>query len=235
MQFETQRLIIRNWQPDQDARHAMDIYGDPRVMAWIEGDSPDTSIRQVQIRLQRYQEQIKPPTEPLSQVQIQPPASILPSPRGWAIEQKDIGRVIGSMVLVRLPDIGHIRTPEGTQTHYPDGISTDFVEIGWRFRPASWGFGYAAEAAFPIARFALEALALPELLAVIDPRNYRSIALAQRLGMRDDGVTTRYYRGKALQLYRLRQAEMIAAQQRWQVARSGLASENSQEQTLIQP
>jgi hypothetical protein len=51
MQFETQRLILRAWQPTQDANHAVDIYGDARVMAWIDAQDRDTSIRQVQGRL----------------------------------------------------------------------------------------------------------------------------------------------------------------------------------------
>ncbi|MFF4243888.1 GNAT family N-acetyltransferase [Streptomyces sp. NPDC001822] len=57
------------------------------------------------------------------------------------------------------------------------------VEIGWRLGRAAWGRGYATAA----ARTALErlrALGVPEVVAVVDPRNTRSAAVAERLGMR---------------------------------------------------
>ena len=56
------------------------------------------------------------------------------------------------------------------------------VEIGWRLHPGAWGRGYATEA----ARAAIEAAAeLPihHLIAIIEPANVRSIAVASRLGM----------------------------------------------------
>lgn len=209
MQFETQRLLIRPWKPSLDARHALDIYGDRRVMTWVDDDSCDVSIRQVQVRLQRYASQRT--------------SNIVGS---WAVEQKDIGRVIGSILLVQLPDLKNkapaknsfakLRqkrvdesSPDGNPSakdslDYPDGIQTNYVEIGWHFRPASWGFGYATEAAQRIAQHAFEDLHLPVLLAVSAPENKRSVAVMERLGMRSDGLTTRYYGGAPLLLYQLK-------------------------------
>ncbi len=213
MQFETQRLILRDWQPTQDAGHAVDIYGDAQVMNWIDARGRDTSIRQVQGRLQRYVEAVG------TTIQC-----------SWAVEQKDIGRVIGHVILAELPDLknvikgnrgippianraGEVMLDESMASlklHYTDGLPTDYVEIGWHFRPASWGFGYASEAALGAARYAFEQLKLPLLLAVIDPQNKRSIALAERLGMRYDGFTTRYYGGQPLLLYRLSPEDFAA-------------------------
>ena len=67
---------------------------------------------------------------------------------------------------------------------------TPCVEIAWRLRRASWGHGYATEAARECLRFAFETLALAEVVAFTVPANVRSRALMERLGMvrnpRDD-------------------------------------------------
>ena len=199
MQFETQRLIIRPWQVNIDARHAMDIYGDARVMAWVEDGGRDTSLRQVQGRLQRYREM-----------------SIC-GRRGigsWAVEQKDIGRVVGHVMLMPMPDIKAVKTQPSARLDMGDedhratyltakGVATDYVEIGWHFRPSSWGYGYATEAAARIVQYAFDELKLPLLLAITASDNRRSVALIERLGMKFDGLTARYYGGESLLLYKL--------------------------------
>jgi RimJ/RimL family protein N-acetyltransferase len=56
------------------------------------------------------------------------------------------------------------------------------VEVGWRLHPTAWGHGYATEA----AREALAAathLNLDRIIAIIDPANTRSIAVATGVGM----------------------------------------------------
>ncbi|WP_069171251.1 GNAT family N-acetyltransferase [Streptomyces griseus] len=57
------------------------------------------------------------------------------------------------------------------------------TEIGWRLGRAAWGRGYATAA----ARTTLErvrAAGVTEVVAMIDARNERSLAVARRLGMR---------------------------------------------------
>lgn len=57
------------------------------------------------------------------------------------------------------------------------------IEIGWRLGRAYWGKGYVTAA----ARQALErvrAAGVPEVVAMVDARNTRSIAVTERLGMR---------------------------------------------------
>ena len=63
------------------------------------------------------------------------------------------------------------------------------VEIGWRLNRASWGKGYAAEAAVPILRHAFRTLALDEIVAEIDAENLRSTRLAAKIGMRRESIT----------------------------------------------
>lgn len=187
MQIETQRLIIRPWRPFKDVRDAMDIFGDDRVARWLEDDGKDTSLRQVQGRLQRYADDTKEATDGTG---------------SWAAVQKDIGRVIGRVGIRRLPDLEEVRTD-----HVPepivDGSTPDYFELEWHFRPASWGFGYATESARALVAYGFERLDLSVLLAIAPPENSRSIAVMKRLGMQYSGVTTRRYGGQSLVLYRL--------------------------------
>jgi len=51
----------------------------------------------------------------------------------------------------------------------------DDVELGYRFRSAAWGQGYAYEASRALIPYAFGELALPHLVAVIQPGNERSL------------------------------------------------------------
>lgn len=202
MQFETQRLRLRQWHPTPDARHALDIYGDPQVIRWMDDDSgQDTSMRQAQGRLQRYRDQT-----------ISVPGASHRFTSSWAVEQKDIGRAIGQVGLVNLPDLEAAQLHSIEAIESGDGLPTDYVEMNWHFRPASWGFGYASEAALRIAQHAFEDLNLSLLLAISHPQNKRAIALMTRIGMRYDGLTTRRYQGKEQLLYKLSPQDLATAQ-----------------------
>ena len=207
MRLKTRRLTLRDWQPAQDARYAIDIYGDRRVIDWIDDGSRDESLRQVEGRLHRYMNTAK----------------LTGNCTGsWAVEQTDIGRVIGHVMLTEMPEIKesgtrYVATDDSIEipAHESAGAATHYIEISWHFRPASWGFGYATEAAFCIAQYGFDALALPWLLAVIDPGNKRAITVAKRLGMSYDGITTRDYGGRELSLYKLTAQSLAAAQSYW--------------------
>ncbi|MER7024159.1 MULTISPECIES: GNAT family N-acetyltransferase [Streptomyces] len=76
------------------------------------------------------------------------------------------------------------------------------IEIGWRLGREHWGKGYATAAA-RAALADVRAAGVPEVVAMINSRNARSIAVAERLGMRraetykkpgDEGVTAYCYR-----------------------------------------
>ncbi|MEU7553932.1 GNAT family N-acetyltransferase [Streptomyces sp. NPDC044571] len=57
-----------------------------------------------------------------------------------------------------------------------------WIEIGWRLGRAAWGKGYAYAAALAtLAR--LRELGVDRVCAMIDARNGRSVAVAERLGM----------------------------------------------------
>ncbi len=56
------------------------------------------------------------------------------------------------------------------------------TEVGWSFRRACWGRGYATEASRAAIDWAFEALGWDEVIHNIDPDNEASIRLAERLG-----------------------------------------------------
>jgi RimJ/RimL family protein N-acetyltransferase len=169
MRFTTNRLVIRDWRPLYDAQQAFDIYGDSRVTRWLQSE-PDNSIQSTQERLQRYCDR---------------------SVNGlgiWAVVEKAIDRVIGSILLIPLPN--------------NDTTDSGKIEIGWHFRPASWGYGYATEAANVTLRYGFKDLQLPTIYAVTTPDNLRSQRVMLHLGMQSLGFTDNHY-NRTLQIYSL--------------------------------
>jgi RimJ/RimL family protein N-acetyltransferase len=61
------------------------------------------------------------------------------------------------------------------------------AELGFLFRPAAEGQGYAHEAAVAARDHARDVLRLPSLVSYVDPANARTQRLAVRLGARRDG------------------------------------------------
>ena len=55
-------------------------------------------------------------------------------------------------------------------------------EVGWSFRRAAWGRGYAVEAATAAIDWAFDTLGWDDIIHCIDPANVASQKLAQRLG-----------------------------------------------------
>lgn len=69
------------------------------------------------------------------------------------------------------------------------GTTEDF-EIGWVFARAHWGNGYATEAGRVARDHVLSIMRLPRVVAIVDPENYRSIRVAEKLGLRYEGRRT---------------------------------------------
>lgn len=85
----------------------------------------------------------------------------------YAVVEQRTREVIGYCGLFFLPDING--QPE--------------IELGYRLARATWGYGYATEAARAVRDFAFQTLCLKRLIAMIDPQNLASVRVAQKLGM----------------------------------------------------
>ena len=161
--WETERLKLRLWEPKQDAIAAHKIYGDSEVMRYIR--EPEPNIAATAKKLLAYRE------------------LTLQSTNGtgiWAVIEKETDMPIGSILLVELPD------------NQGDRGTGDF-EIGWHFRKASWGKGFAFEAATHLLNYGFDELKLPAIYAVLREENWRSQRLAERLKMKSFGKTNKYY------------------------------------------
>jgi aminoglycoside 6'-N-acetyltransferase len=97
-----------------------------------------------------------------------------------AIEQRADGTVIGDLVLF------HLDRDAGS------------AEIGWVVSPAASGRGLATEAVRALIDTAFEVYGLRRLVARIDAENVRSLALAERVGMRREAhlVENEWFKGR---------------------------------------
>lgn len=172
--LETERLIIRAWYPEQDARQAFAIYNDAEVTQWLSNRSVAETVADVKERLQRYVERFCERDRNFG---------------CWAVVEKTSQDIIGNLFLIPLPDTEHEPTED--------------YEIGWHFRRQSWGYGFATESARCLMNYGFQQLHLPVLHAVTKPDNFRSISVMERLGMQRIGLTQQYYGGQELLLYRI--------------------------------
>lgn len=113
----------------------------------------------------------------------------------FSVEDRGTGRYVGEVGIYR---------PEG----YPE------PEIGWFVVPEAEGQGIAAEAAQAVMVWTRARFGWDRLVSYIDPRNARSIALAERLGAtrRDDLPGTAS--GDVVMLHDLRKLDAAASEGR---------------------
>ncbi len=100
----------------------------------------------------------------------------LQMPGAWAIQGFGMFSVVDKASGEWLGQLGPWK-PEG----WPGN------EVGWAFRRAAWGRGYATEAAEAAIDWAFARLGWDDMIHCIDPANRASQALAARLGSRSRG------------------------------------------------
>ena len=161
--FQTERLIIRKWLPENDAAQAFKMYNDPEVTRFI-SSMVEESVENQKTRLQRIIDKYN---------QINNGSGF------WAIVEKESGQIVGAVLLKQIPD--------------NQGNATEDYEVGWHLQKASWGKGYATEAGRGALEYGFNVLKLPVVYAVANPKNYASIRVMQRLGMMPMGRTNKYY------------------------------------------
>lgn len=101
----------------------------------------------------------------------------------WAIEDKTSGELIGHAGLEYIPGAGE-------------------VEIAYTLAKSHWGRGLATEAARASLSYGFESLNLSEIYALAFPQNTASQNVMRKLGMRDEGITDRFY-GESLACFHL--------------------------------
>ncbi|MFG1953354.1 GNAT family N-acetyltransferase [Micromonospora sp. NPDC048830] len=157
----TDRLLIRDWTaaPDDLAR-IYDIYSRTEVVRWL-GAAPGLPLTD--------------PARAADRLALWRARHADHAGRygTWAIELRDTGVVVGTVLLKPLPG-------------RDEGVPTDDIEVGWHLHPDSWGHGYATEAARAVVAREMAA-GTREVRAVVSPGNTASMAVARRLG----GLLTR--------------------------------------------
>ena len=108
----------------------------------------------------------------------------------WAVVEKRSGETLG------FAGLSHpVFVPELAEE----------VEVGWRLDRSAWGRGYATEAGAEALRWAFGELGLARVVAIIDPDNAASLAVARKLGMTLGGRVLHPERGTPLELLERRQ------------------------------
>jgi [ribosomal protein S5]-alanine N-acetyltransferase len=163
--FETERLVARPWDPEEDAAGAFVMYGDPEVVRYI-GNQLVPDVDAQRIRLAAIVERWAPFEGRFA---------------SWPVFEKATGELVGTSLLKPVP-------ASGTQ-----GALSDDIEIGWHVARRHWGRGFATETGRALVVRAFEVLGLERIHAVVEPPNQRSQRVALKIGMQHRGRTDRYY------------------------------------------
>ena len=152
--LRTERLELREPQLS-DVDDLLDFVGDGEVQRWIGGEAGDraAAVETVERWIARWR---------LNGV-------------GQFVVLRD-GRAIGRVgLLVWDERVWETSTYERAGEH---AVS----ELGWALARAAWGRGYATEAAQAVRAWAYAECGVERLISLIDPRNVRSIRVADKLG-----------------------------------------------------
>ncbi len=147
MIYETERFWVRRWTLD-DAEAAFAIYGDPEVWRYMGGGSGDADVAQSRAGLERVLRRYEE----------------IPGLGLWAIVEKRMGEIVGSVELVPLEG-----GPE--------------IEVGYHLARKHWGRGIATEAARGAVTYGFEVLGLPRIVGVCYPENLASRRVLENCGL----------------------------------------------------
>jgi RimJ/RimL family protein N-acetyltransferase len=170
--IESERLVLRRITRD-DYEFFVRIHALPEVGRYIGGPrSAESSRAWIERNLALY--------ESLNLGQL-------------AVVRKSGGQLIGRCGLTEL--LVDANATPGTiprgwfgREGVPAGIELILLaELSYTFDPASWGQGYATEAARRVFEYARANLPWPRIVSVIHPDNARSLRVAERCGLRHDG------------------------------------------------
>lgn len=107
----------------------------------------------------------------------------------WCVENKLSGEKIGTSLLMPLPvDESEIEWSLLQEGDFPDCE----IQIGYMFKQAHWGKGFASEACKRLLEFAFKHSPLQEIVAVIDKDNIASQTVLTKAGFRSKGNRRSY-------------------------------------------
>ncbi|NEP00564.1 MAG: GNAT family N-acetyltransferase [Symploca sp. SIO2E9] len=86
---------------------------------------------------------------------------------GWSVQETKSGEIVG---------LTGLKSSQG---------SLD-LEVGWIFKPKTWGRGYATEAGAVALSYAFDTVGAKRVFARMASANYSSISVARKLGMHLD-------------------------------------------------
>lgn len=99
----------------------------------------------------------------------------------YAAADKESGRVVGQIGLMWNDIQGKRR-----------------LEVGYILKKAYWGMGYATEGAQACLSYGFSLFGINKIYATIRPENHSSIAVAERLGMKQEGEYSKKHEGKPM-------------------------------------
>ncbi|MEM9735792.1 MAG: GNAT family N-acetyltransferase [Pseudomonadota bacterium] len=122
----------------------------------------------------------------------------------WRVASRHSGEKLGTVFLLPLPI-------EAGDTDYslvePGLVPPGDIEIGYCFKRAAWGRGYATEACQRLVRFAFEETPLTEIVASFYDEHAASRNVLRKAGFRDRGRMRCY--GEDAPNYRLTRREWL--------------------------
>jgi len=163
----TERLLLRRWE-ESDLPAFFDLYSHEDVARWL-GRHPRRALATPDEARERL--------------------------RQWHALEQELDPPLGRWAIVPLSCSPQQRQPTGTIPLLPvtdPSGPTGQIEVGWHLHPRHRGQGLVTEAATAILAAAAKA-GIEQAIALTDPDNIPSQAVAARLGMRDEGITQRWY------------------------------------------
>jgi RimJ/RimL family protein N-acetyltransferase len=163
--LETERLLLRKPRLE-DVDDLLEFAGDGEVMRWISGEpgGREVAVEHVERWLARW-------------------------------DANDVGQfvvLLGERIIGRVGLLVWDSRVWDTSTYDRAGAAAE-NELGWAISSPFWGHGYATEAARAARDWAYEERGVERLISLIDPRNLRSIRVADKLGAEPEQLVTTVY------------------------------------------
>jgi RimJ/RimL family protein N-acetyltransferase len=163
--LETERLILRKPRLE-DVDDLLEFAADGEVMQWIGGEpgGREAALEHVERWLARW-------------------------------DANDVGQfvvLLGERIIGRVGLLVWDSRVWDTSTYDRAGAAAE-NELGWAISSPFWGHGYATEAARAARDWAYEERSVERLISLIDPRNLRSIRVADKLGAEPEQLVTTVY------------------------------------------